>query len=313
MDRRRGARGRTGALTLVALGLLVGGIVPVGAAAGNPNSVPSVVVPLDPARILDTRSGLGVGTAGPLHADQSITLQVAGAGGVPPGATGVVLNITVNGANAEGYVSAYPSGAERPNASVINYSAGEDVANMITATLGAGGAIDLFNAQASAHLIADVAGYLVAGGGGGTPGPQGPQGPEGPQGPQGPVGPTAPTGRQAFDQFLTVPATGASSLVVATISTVTFRLSCASIGFAGLRLDNSGSGVMRLGGTQFDTGSETAINEAVAAGGTITLPASPTAQFSLTVVTAAGGFARVEALLSVSGGTCRGQGRVVPV
>ena len=52
---------------------------------------------------------------------------------------------------------------------------------MVTAQLGAGGALAIFNDQANVHLVADVAGYLVPGNG--APGPQGPQGPAGPAGP----------------------------------------------------------------------------------------------------------------------------------
>lgn len=172
----------------IGLGLLLGALLPLDAVgADNPASVPSVIVPLDPQRILDTRSAVGISTTTPLVADQTITLQVAGAGGVPVGATGVVLNVTVNGAAGAGYVTAYPSGGSRPTASVINYTDGEDVANMITATLNGTGAIDLYNAQSSAHLIADVAGYLI-------PGTSGTPGPQGPQGLQGPAGEAAPRG-----------------------------------------------------------------------------------------------------------------------
>jgi hypothetical protein len=146
----------------------------------------AVIVPLAPDRILDSRTGTGV-NAGSIGPDQTITLQVTGRGGVPAGATGVVLNLTVNGPKGAGYVTAYPTGQSRPNASVINYSAGQDIANMVTATLGDGGQISLYNAQGTVDLIADVAGYLIPGSGGAT-GAQGPSGPQGATGPQGPKG-----------------------------------------------------------------------------------------------------------------------------
>jgi hypothetical protein len=141
---------------------------------------PSVIVPVEPARILDTRTGVGA-PAGKVAPGSTITLQVTGAGGVPAGATGVVLNLTATASEGAGYATAYPAGGARPDASVINYSAGEDVANMVTAQLSADGALAIFNDQANVHLVADVAGYLVPGSG--SPGPQGAQGPQGPAGP----------------------------------------------------------------------------------------------------------------------------------
>jgi YVTN family beta-propeller protein len=168
-----------GATAVVARG---GGAAPVVAQA---DAEPAVFVPLDPARILDTRIGIGAPAAA-LAPGATITLQVTGAGGVPVEATGVVLNLTVTRATGAGFVTAYPSGTAQPEASVLNYTPGEDIANMVTARLGAGGAIDLYNSQADVHLVADVAGYLVAGSGGGPSGPQGPVGAPGPAGPAGP-------------------------------------------------------------------------------------------------------------------------------
>src|SRR5688500_17797762 len=54
---------------------------------------PSVIVPLEPARILDTRTGVGA-PVGKVAPGSTMTLQVTGVGGVPAEATGVVLNLT---------------------------------------------------------------------------------------------------------------------------------------------------------------------------------------------------------------------------
>lgn len=184
------------ALAIVAFA--VGGVLPFGdAAAGNPAPVASVLVPVDPERILDTRTGIGV-PAGKVAADTTFTLQLAGIGPIPAEATGVIVNLTVTQAAGAGYVTIFPTGTARPEASVINFSPGADIANMITAALGSNGAIDIYNAQADAHLLADIAGYLVPAGEGTDPqGPVGPQGPAGPAGPQGPTGPQGPAGPPA--------------------------------------------------------------------------------------------------------------------
>ncbi len=135
-------------------------------AAQPPPGQPANVVPLAPARILDTRTGVGAPQAR-VGAGQTITLKVTGAGGVPADATGVILNLTVAGPSDGGFVTAWPTGQPRPNASVINFQGGWDIANMVTATLGTNGSIDLYNDRGNVDLIADVAGYLAPGGAGG--------------------------------------------------------------------------------------------------------------------------------------------------
>jgi hypothetical protein len=158
----------------------VSGAVAVASLGGASSGTASVVVPLDPVRILDTRSGVGA-PAGPLGPGDEITLAVGGVAGVPANATAVMVNLTATQAASPGYVTAYPEGAERPEASVINYTPGADVANMITATLGGTGGLRLLSGDGTVHLVADVAAYLVPGHG--AAGPAGPQGAAGPAGP----------------------------------------------------------------------------------------------------------------------------------
>jgi hypothetical protein len=136
--------------------------------AASPSS-PSSVVTTDPARILDTRSGLGVAAAGPVGPGSTITVQVTGVGGVPANATGVVVTLTATEASAASFVSAWPSGTPQPTTSVLNFTTGEDIANTVTMGLGTGGKIDLFNSAGTVDLIADVTGYLVPNGAGGGP------------------------------------------------------------------------------------------------------------------------------------------------
>ena len=83
------------------------------------SSPPSAVVTIDPVRILDTRDPVNVGLAGPFVSPISQKLQVTGqvattAGTstvVPIGATGVLLNVTVAGPSAGGFVSIRPGDA----------------------------------------------------------------------------------------------------------------------------------------------------------------------------------------------------------
>jgi hypothetical protein len=174
---------------LVAAALVgLGGVPSESRAETSTAGAPSVVVPVTPFRLLDTRTGVGAGgRTDPLGPDSTITVQVAGVGTIPTDATGVILNVTANAATASGYVTATPTGSARAETSVLNLTPGQDLPNMVTATLGTGGRLDLYNFTGSVHLIADVAGYLIPAGASGS-GPAGPQGPIGPQGPAGPSG-----------------------------------------------------------------------------------------------------------------------------
>src|SRR5262249_18733961 len=93
------------------------------------------VVPLPPARVLDTRSRTG-GTVGPVAAGRSVLLPVAGAGGVPAsGASAVVLNLTVTAPTSPGYLVGWDGGSVIPDTSNLNYVAGQTVANQAVVPL----------------------------------------------------------------------------------------------------------------------------------------------------------------------------------
>ena len=118
--------------------------------------------PLTPARILDTRSGVGAAKA-PIGPDQFITLQVTGAGNVPAnGVSAVILNITVTAPTAPGYLTVYPADAlTRPTASNLNFVARQTVPNRVIVKLSASGQVRIYNPAGSVHVIADVGGWFT--------------------------------------------------------------------------------------------------------------------------------------------------------
>ena len=130
--------------------------------AGTPSAA-GAFVPLNPARVLDTR--VANGATGPVAANSTIHVQVAGRGGVPStGVSAVVLNVTETHALLGGYVTVYPDGTTRPAASNLNYPGGDTRANLVTVKLGGNGAVAFASTTNSTlDLIADVAGYYVAG------------------------------------------------------------------------------------------------------------------------------------------------------
>lgn len=120
-------------------------------------------ISLPPNRILDTREGVGAPKA-MVGQGQSIDLTVLGVGGVPAtGVSGVILNVTATNPTAASFVTVWPTGDGRPTASSLNFSAGETIPNTVTAHVGAGGKISLFNATGAVDLVADVVGYFSAG------------------------------------------------------------------------------------------------------------------------------------------------------
>jgi hypothetical protein len=118
----------------------------------------STYVPVNPARILDTRTGTAVGPQGTRQ------LQVAGVGGVPAtGVTGVVLNMTVDRASGpESYLTVWPSGATRPTASNLNFTSGPASTNLVATQVGADGKVNIYNNVGTTDVIADVQGWFSA-------------------------------------------------------------------------------------------------------------------------------------------------------
>lgn len=119
---------------------------------------PSVLTPVAPARLLDTRQA---GDDGYVCPGRSITVPVAGHGGVPAtGATAAVLNVTAIAAGRPGFVTVWPAGSARPTASNLNLTrAGQVRANQVVVPLGADGAVQVY-AQSGAHVAVDVAGWF---------------------------------------------------------------------------------------------------------------------------------------------------------
>jgi hypothetical protein len=123
-------------------------------------------VPMTPERILDTRTGVGAPATRIGSVDGTgprLELDVLSAG-IPVDATAVAMNVTVvDGVTSDfgGYVTVYPCG-ELPDASNLNFVTGQTVPNMVIAPISAEGTI-CFHVFGTAHLLADVSGYLTNG------------------------------------------------------------------------------------------------------------------------------------------------------
>jgi hypothetical protein len=133
-----------------------------GGAAVVPGA-PGSFVALTPVRLLDTR--VGSGGTGPLAAAGSVDLQVTGRGGVPADGVGaVILNVTAVTPTAPGYLTVFPTGTSAPNASNLNFTAGQVVPNLVLAKIGTNGKVTIRNGSGGkTEVVADVAGYFVSG------------------------------------------------------------------------------------------------------------------------------------------------------
>jgi hypothetical protein len=131
----------------------------------NGYAVPGGPISVAPARLLDTRPGyttvdgaaVGIGR---IPGGTAIWLAIAGRGGVPSNAVAVLLNITAVSGSGDGYVTVYPCDTNPPNASNLNFTAGEIVPNAVFAKLGTNGRVCLY-VQTTVDLVVDVNGYAT--------------------------------------------------------------------------------------------------------------------------------------------------------
>ncbi len=123
-----------------------------------------------PFRILDTRSGTCVQCTSNPTFGPGVTekLQLTGVTGlsvtdpIPTNATAVVLNVTEVAGTANSLLTLYPFGSSlRPVVSNLNFPPGKVISNLVTVTLGTGGAVSIYNALGSVNVVVDVEGYFT--------------------------------------------------------------------------------------------------------------------------------------------------------
>ena len=118
-------------------------------------AAPSRLTPVDPVRVLDTRRTDSVGAGG--------VVNVALATWVPAAATSVVVNVTATQAVANGFLTISPCDGAVPEASTVNYLAGQDRAASAVVPIGAGRSVCVYS-SAESHVVVDLNGYLASDG-----------------------------------------------------------------------------------------------------------------------------------------------------
>ncbi|WP_307089160.1 hypothetical protein [Arthrobacter sp. B2I5] len=128
--------------------------------AAKTPTAPGTFVPVTPSRLIDTR------TTSAVSANSTLSVQVAGAAGIPNNISAVTLNLTVTEPQDTGHIRVYPSKTTAPTTSNLNFTRNQTVANSVTVPVGSDGKVTMLNTSfGSTHLIVDVNGYYL----GGTP------------------------------------------------------------------------------------------------------------------------------------------------
>ncbi|MFC6715431.1 hypothetical protein [Branchiibius cervicis] len=158
------------AAVLIAVAGLVGfpvnasaALLPAGqvATATPTTSATTAFVPINPARVVDTRSGRGVRT-GRVPAGGSITITVGGVSGVPAGAQNVILNVTAVNPTADGYLVVQAAGTARAKTSNVNYMRARTTPGLVYVAPSTTGRVTI-TSSAAVDLVVDVQGYTPQG------------------------------------------------------------------------------------------------------------------------------------------------------
>ncbi|GAA1970817.1 hypothetical protein GCM10009817_08390 [Terrabacter lapilli] len=115
-----------------------------------------------PARVLDTRTGVGAPKAR-LAAGGTLTLSLAGKAGIPTtGVAGVLLDVSAAAPSAEGWLTTYPAGVARPGAPQVHYDAVNAATGLVEARVGTNASVTI-HSSAQTDVLVDVVGWLPTG------------------------------------------------------------------------------------------------------------------------------------------------------
>lgn len=111
--------------------------------------------PVTPKRILDTRTGIRP------TANSITAVTIDGQPGIPRNATAAMLNVTATRPVATGYLTAFPCGSTPPNASSVNFLAGQTIPNAVFSQIGTNNQVCIFT-NVETDIIVDITAYSLA-------------------------------------------------------------------------------------------------------------------------------------------------------
>ena len=116
--------------------------------------------PLAPQRVLDTRQSWDNRPAGPVGPGQTAVVDATRAFGYQT-ASAVVLNVTVTNPTTSGFLTVYANGSPLPNASNLNFTAGQTTSNLVIVPVSYAGQVAIYNHFGTVDVVADIQGYFT--------------------------------------------------------------------------------------------------------------------------------------------------------
>lgn len=134
---------------------------------GDASETAGRFVPIETARVVDTRAGLGTNTAAKIIAGAVTALPVGGRGGTPSsGMKAALVNITATNNEAFTHISVAPTGLPAVellpalSTSVLNVAPGETIANTAIVPVGGDGKFLVSNYGGATDIIVDVLAWV---------------------------------------------------------------------------------------------------------------------------------------------------------
>ena len=127
-------------------------------------SGPRAFIPMQPCRVLDTRGNGAPLTGGIFGNSEARTISIGTTCGLSSGSSAVSVNFTVTGSPAAppgAFLLAWAEGGPVPPVSVLNFQAGQTVANAAIVPVNIYGQMRV-NVSHSTHVIMDINGYFSA-------------------------------------------------------------------------------------------------------------------------------------------------------
>lgn len=144
--------------------LVLGGLAGVGPVSQSTSPVAEAarettrLVPLDPCRIADTRTGAGITSL----AGRRMLIRLDSCS-IPDNATAIVATTTVIFPASQGYLVGYPAGTTEPNSATLNWTAGRTWGNASTIVVGDDQSIEFYKSDGfgTGNVTVDVTAAFV--------------------------------------------------------------------------------------------------------------------------------------------------------
>jgi hypothetical protein len=142
---------------------------PSGALTTMADLTPGVAfVGVAPCRLVDTRSGSGFPAGyGPPSLSPGVNRNFdlnsqPNCTGIPAAVVAYSLNVTATGTQGPGHIIIWPQDGAVPQVSLLNYVAGQSIANAAIAPAGTGGGVTVVAGVSGTDLLIDINGYFTS-------------------------------------------------------------------------------------------------------------------------------------------------------